>query len=105
MDFCAIVEESDGGYSADRLSEEDRRYLRGYEHGYSDAMDDVEWCIDEEDEESFQGKIRMEIMQEVLDWLERFFEQKKAEKLVVLIDDADYIMCEEGKEKGDGGNG
>ena len=87
MDFLYIVQTNDA-YAEDKLTERNSDRYRAYEIGWDDAVNDIQMLLDEEDS-SILSKIRAEIIQEVLDHLEDMKQREMAEKLVVLIDEAE----------------
>jgi hypothetical protein len=98
MDFAHIVDHGNRVYSEDLLSTEDKHYLLGYKHGYEDAVKNAQFVVDEEETETLQGKLRSEIMNEVIDFVVACMQSEKAQVLISLIENADYIV------KGDNSN-
>lgn len=99
MDFVYIVDHSGGAYSEDLLNTEDKNYMLGYKHGYEDAVKNMQFVVDEEETETLQGKLRAEIMNEVIGFVTVCMPQEEAQVLISLIENADYIK--EGDDSND----
>lgn len=85
MDF------GDKAYSEDLLNAEDKSYLLGYKHGYADAVKNMQFVVDEEETETLQGRLRVEIMKEVVGFVLECMPQENAQVLISLVENADYI--------------